>query len=262
MSPAASSPQITFLGDFIFRNFPSDRLEGRMMALYLREKFHIPSVAVIYLNNDYGRDLQKVFVSEFRRLGGQITATFEYPPGTTDFSPIIDKLKPNSFHAVYLIGYFPDLVELISTLRDTIDPKWIFSVSAIATPGALKARNGTLEGVIFLQPAYDPNGRDPRVQKFVKKYKETYGETPDIYAAHGYDAVMILAQNMRLFGTTPEEVQFGLFRTHGFKGVAGITTFNDDGDVLRFPRLYMIQQGRFVPLDDARLKTLLGLKTP
>ena len=260
LSPAASNPQIAYIGDFVFRNFPSDRLEGRIMAMTMREKFHVDHVKVLYTANEYGQGLHGVFINEFRRLGGNVDEEFEYPPGTRDFSPILDRMAPLANADLYLIGYASDLVALISQIRERAEPRWLFTVSAVATPEALKVNGPAMEHVIFLQPYYDPDSDDPLIRRFVTEFRDRYGEIPDIYAAHGYDALMIIAQTMRLFGTRVEEIQLGLSRLHGFRGVAGLTTFNEDGDVLRFPRLYMIENHRFVPLDDARLKALRNWK--
>lgn len=261
ITPAASSPQITYIGDFVFRNFPSDRLESQMMAITLREKFNIDEVITFHIDNDYGRDLFSLFSNEFRKMNGSIKADFTYAPGTRDFTPWIEKIPNLNETPIYAIGYSQDLMALIRQLRSKDQPPWIFTVSAIAVPEVLEQGGKSLEHIIFLQPVYEPeSSSDPIVKRFVTLFRKRFGTTPDIYAAHGYDAMIILAHTMRLFGTRVEDIQLGLTQLHGFKGVAGLTTFNEDGDVLRFPRLYTIENGHFVQLDNGRLKALFEMK--
>src|SRR3546814_9884107 len=58
ISTASTSPEITTLkdDDFLFRTVPTDAVQGRALAQVAREK-GVKSVAIIYVNNDYGKGL-------------------------------------------------------------------------------------------------------------------------------------------------------------------------------------------------------------
>ena len=62
VSPASTSPAITKLKDkdYLFRVVPSDSYQGLMLAKLLRSK-GINSVALTYINNDYGVGLAGAF---------------------------------------------------------------------------------------------------------------------------------------------------------------------------------------------------------
>ncbi len=261
MSPAASSPQISYLGDFVYRNFPSDQLEGYMMAHFMREKVGISKVAVAYIQNDYGLDLYRVFATEFRKLHGSIEMSIGFDETEESLKSVVRAFLHDRPQNIYLIGYANELVELLKGIRAGYTPEWIFSVGGFATPHVLKKGGTAVEDVIFFQPEYDPNSKKPIVRKFVRAFEERYGAVPDIYAAHAYDAVRILVQVMRLFGTRVEDIQMGLNQTRSFRGVAGRTSFDENGDVIRFPKPYIVQGQSFVPLDEPLLRNIIKLKT-
>ena len=66
------------------------------------------------------------------------------------------------------------------------------------------------EGFIFgtgksLVPQNWPEGSEQRsaVTDFASRYESTYGEPPDIFAGHAYDAVVILEDALRRAGEDP-----------------------------------------------------------
>ena len=91
---------------------------------------------------------------------------------------------------------------------------------------------------------------DPVVSAFVQAYQAKFGEAPDHYAAHGYDAVKLLLEAMKV-GTSshPDDVRDGLHGLEQYQGAAGPTEFDEVGDVVRYPRMFIIQDGRATPYD-------------
>ncbi|MEE8184227.1 MAG: ABC transporter substrate-binding protein, partial [Acidobacteriota bacterium] len=61
LSPASSSPKITQAGSFIFRNYPSDVLEGAYMAEFASRELHLQRIAVLSVDNEYGKGLREIF---------------------------------------------------------------------------------------------------------------------------------------------------------------------------------------------------------
>jgi branched-chain amino acid transport system substrate-binding protein len=69
LSPTSSAPAITHAGEYIFRNFPSDDLEGKVMADFVHSQ-GVKSIAIFQIQNDYGEGIAKVFLDRFKQLGG------------------------------------------------------------------------------------------------------------------------------------------------------------------------------------------------
>ena len=90
----------------------------------------------------------------------------------------------------------------------------------------------------------------PTVVNFVKSFRDKYGSDPDIYAAHGYDALKIFVAAIDSMGSShPDNIKIGLSQLKDFEGAAGITGFDKSGDVIRYPRLFVIHGGRSMPYE-------------
>jgi len=75
---------------------------------------------------------------------------------------------------------------------------------------------------------------------------DTYERAPDIFAAHGYDAMRIVIKVMKI-AKPPEtdEIQKALhFGISEFKGVTGPILFDDYGNVKHYPKMFIVTHGQ------------------
>jgi len=94
-----------------------------------------------------------------------------------------------------------------------------------------------------------PTNPDPKVQEFVKKYKEKYGMEPDTFAALAYDQGYVLKDAMEKAaakGNVTRESLREAMAGSSYKGITGTVTFDAKGDWVR-PYLYVtVKDGKFV----------------
>ena len=111
------------------------------------------------------------------------------------------------------------------------------------------------EGVMLLTP-FTADAKDEKTQSFVKKYNEKCGETPNQFAADGYDVVMAIYEACKKAGVTAdmsvEEIGTALtetFTSADFKidGITGLgMTWSKSGEVSKDPKGMVIQNGVYV----------------
>lgn len=261
LSPSSSSPKLTRAGEYIYRNFPSDELEALNVGSYVYNKRSIRTVGILANQNEYGIGIKNAFIERFRSLGGRIVAQETYPPDIAEAEALTQQAgtvagaEPD---AVYLAGYAHDIGHAARALRDAGYDGPLIATGAVLPEELVAAGGDAVEGLIYPQPAYNPDAEDEDIQEFVRAYRDRFGSTPDAYAAHGYDAVKILAQAFEQVGADPPEVRFYLNTMNPYKGVAGLTNFDDNGDVRKFHRMFEIQDGSPVELDVAAA----GASTP
>jgi branched-chain amino acid transport system substrate-binding protein len=247
LSPTSSAPKITEAGDYIFRNCASDTFEGTVMAEFVYDKLKITRVAIIYINNDYGVGIRDVFKKTFSAKGGTIVAEEAFPQGATDFRNQIAKVKATKPQAVYIVGY-RELGQLLKQAAELGIKSQFLSTVMFEDPEILKVAGKAAEGVIYSARAYDPDGKDEHIQKFVKAFRAKYGEIPDIFAALSYDAMKILGLAMERGGFTGDGIKKALYAIKHYPGVAGEVTFDHNGDVIQPATLKMVKDGKFVYL--------------
>ena len=86
ITPTATNPRITEVGDYIFRVCFLDEFQGRVLARFAREKLKAQRIFTLTdVKQDYSVDLLKFFKEEFTKLGGTIVGEQSYSTGDTDF---------------------------------------------------------------------------------------------------------------------------------------------------------------------------------
>ena len=109
------------------------------------------------------------------------------------------------------------------------------------------------EGVMLLTP-FSADAEDAQTQSFVAKYQEKHGETPNQFAADGYDAVYIIYAALNAAGCTgdmsAEEICEALVGVMTSISVDGLTgqgmTWSATGEVSKAPRAVVIKDGVYV----------------
>lgn len=113
VSPTSSAPQIRDLKDrgLVFRAYPSDSLQSRVLAGAALTKFGRGAKVNVGARNDaFGKALQALFVSEWKRLGGSVGAVVSWNPDQANFDTDAAKLVEGD-PAGWVIIDFPDTFE-------------------------------------------------------------------------------------------------------------------------------------------------------
>lgn len=251
VSPSASSPDLTGITSNFYRIFPSDLLEANKLASFTADLFDDDRRIVVLAQQDaYGDGIQRVFHEEFEKLEGKVVETIPLPQGSGDLSGIADAVRDLDVPGVLIAGYDANVADAIRALRASNFQGTILTTSAFGTPAGLERAGRAAEGVLLTQVVFDVDSDYAHVKRFVDAYKAKFDETPDIYSAHGYDAVMVVAEAMRDRPQLHGELLKGFRAIKEFPGVTGSIQFDERGDVTKFPRVYQIQGGTMVNYDE------------
>jgi branched-chain amino acid transport system substrate-binding protein len=248
-SPCSSSPALTNSGDYIFRNWPSDNQEGKLMANYAFSKLKLRNIAVLAMQNDYGIGLQKVFIEQFKKLGGNIILDEYFDEGDTNFRPIISKLRTLKFDAIYMPSH---ALEAGSFLKQLFESNLSYQVLGCVTyesPELINIAGSAANNVIFTTPSFNTESKDTLLLNFISKYKEKYGENPENFAAQSYDALMIIVLAIKKGGFTADGIKDALYKIKNYKGVSGLTSFDKNGDVSKPSMIKKVKNGKFITID-------------
>ncbi len=240
LSPSASSPELTGISRNFYRIFPSDFAAATKMAQYASQGLKAKTVVVVTEAQSYAKGIHGVFQPAFEGYGGEVAEVIEVPPGTSDLGGLMDRVITLEPDAVYLAGFEQGIGSMIQELRRLKYSKNILTTSAFALPSSIARVGDDAVGVILTQSVFELDSEHAHVKKFVEGYQAKYGEPPDIYAAHGYDAMKIVAAALKGRSALPGEVVKGLRDIKDFPGVTGSINFDEKGDVQKFPRLYVI----------------------
>jgi branched-chain amino acid transport system substrate-binding protein len=248
LSPSASQPQLTGISKNFYRVFPSDFLEGTKMGNFSTATLELETAVIVAEQQPYARGIQAVFKEAFERQGGQVLEVIEYPPNTSDYSGLLARVLTLRPQAVYLAAYANQVAAMIRELRRLGFTGTVLTTSSFASPQAIQQAGGAAEGVYLTQAVFEAASDTPEIHSFVEAYRRKYGADPDLYAAHGYDAMRVVAAALRASERpTPAELWKGMRGIREFVGVTGSLQFDEKGDVQKYPRVYTIKDG--APVD-------------
>ncbi len=249
MSPSASASQLTEAGEYIFRTVPSDVLEGSSMADFARD-LGLDRVAILAVDNDYGASLADAFTDRLRTSGGSVVASLTFPEG--DAAAIADAVAALAGLAprgLYIPAYAGDLATVLRLLSETRIRPIVLGTSATASE-PIRAAGAAAENLVFPKSSFDATADSAEVRAFTAAFRERYAAEPDVYAAHAYDTVRVLAVAVgRAKSWNADKIRDALLQIDNYEGVTGRLAFDRNGDVVQYPRLYIVRRGQFVPYD-------------
>jgi len=246
LSPSASMPGISRGSKYFYRIYPSDELEGHTAAKFLFERL-AQTKAVLYIGNpEYASGIEPEFRKQFEEsLGGEIAARIELDvSGWEDASTAA--LASTGTAAVYIVGYAPEILGVLQPLGEQGYKGRIVTTSAFYSSRVINEAGPLAEGILLPLPPFDRTSEKEPVLSFVNHYMDTYQRAPDVFAAHGYDAMKFAIEVMKI-SNPPQapEIRRGMqFGVTEFMGVTGPIIFDDYGDVKHYPKMFIVKEGQ------------------
>jgi ABC-type branched-subunit amino acid transport system substrate-binding protein len=203
-----------------------------------------------------------VFGRSFESASRQVVASYDLPLGrpgagpaavgerdVETLRPMVEAVKALDPQGIYIAGYVQETATLLRQLHDAGVAGLRMGTSSFTDAVARQAGDAA-ENFVFPRPSFDVGSSEPAVASFVRGFRTKYGRDPDIYAAHGYDSLKLIWQAMRDTGESyPDDVQRGLHGLESYAGAAGRTDFDERGDVVRYPTLYVVHGGTATTLE-------------
>ena len=246
LSPTASTPGISQRSKLFFRIFPSDELEGHTAARFRFDRLGQARTVVYSDAGDYAAGIEPEFKNQYAEaLGGEIVARIDV--NDDDWRAASDAVVPGSgIGAVYVIGYAPQILEVITYLREKGYQGRFVTTSAFFNDQIIIEAGEAAEGILFPLPPFDRTSDKEPVLGFVNRYMDSLGKAPDVFAAHGYDAMWLTIQVMTVANPprTNEIRKAFHFGMNELMGVTGPILFDDHGDVKHYPKMFIINKGQ------------------
>lgn len=243
LATGATAPKISEAGKYIFRIWNSDAYEGEVAAQYACTTLNLRKVAILFINNDYGKGLEGVFKTEFARFGGEIVTSESFEQNSTDMRSQVTKIKNSSPDGLYIIGYPKETPIALRQIKELGLKAKLIGTVAMNDPKLIETAGDSVEGLIFPYPR-DPSGQ--HVEQFGIKFNNKYDKDPGITADVGYDAVKMIVKAIELAKDySGEDIRKGLNMLKNFPGVSGVMTFDENGDVHKPMGMKIVTAGEF-----------------
>jgi branched-chain amino acid transport system substrate-binding protein len=246
ITPTATNPRITEVGDFIFRVCFLDEFQGRVLARFAREKLKAERIFTLTdVKQDYSVDLLKFFKDEFTKLGGAIVGEQSYSSGDIDFRAQLTPIRGSKPDAVYVPGYYQEVALIVKQGRQIGLMMPFIGCDGWADQALLTIGGKAMDGCFFTNH-FSPEDQSPIVKSFVEKFQGKYGALPDTFSALGYDAARLLADAIQRAGSTDSQaLRDALAKTAGFQGVTGQISLDANRNASKPGLIVTVKAGKF-----------------
>jgi branched-chain amino acid transport system substrate-binding protein len=179
----------------------------------------------------YTKSLSKYFVAHFKAIGGTILGEDQYTQGDQDFSAQLARIKAleTKPDVIFISSYQPDLGTIIRSIREVGIDAAIMGGDSYDDPGlwdALGEKFGS--NIYFVTHTWMGKEANPEMPRFIELYKDYYGTEPDTsFVATGWDTIMLMAEAVKLAGTTEGNAVAKALETHEFDLLTGKLSYKD-----------------------------------
>lgn len=234
LSPSATNPDVTKVGNYIFRACFIDPFQGLVMAKFTTEHLKFKKAAILRdVKSDYSVGLSDVFATEFKKMGGEILGDVSYQEGDIDFKSQLTAIKSKKPDVIFVPGYYNEVALIAKQLKELGMSQILLGGDGWSSPKLYEIAKEAMNGHYFSNH-YTTESTDPKTIEFVKNYKAKHNEDPDVMAALGYDAVYMMAEAIKnTKEITRETIREELSKIKDFNGVTGKSSMNENRDAVK-----------------------------
>jgi branched-chain amino acid transport system substrate-binding protein len=217
--------------EWSFRDFPSQSQQATALASYVYNDMGVRTAVSFVVNDDYGRDGEKVFVEEFQKLGGQVLGTDTVDQSARDMRAQATKLIALDPECLFVVVRDITLGQAVKQFRELGFEGKICGVNAFDSPAVWEAVGDGGEGVVFTSAYVDFAGND-EAKRFATQYKAANdGQAPDWVSVYGYTIGSYLVDILREADGDPALVKEKLANMKA-NTIRGELHMNEDRDVI------------------------------
>jgi branched-chain amino acid transport system substrate-binding protein len=176
---------------YIFRTSFTQANAMPKVARYIKDTVKAKTVALIWVNNDFGKGGRDVFVKTIEPLGVKVLADVSTDPGQVDFSAAVLKARQANADALFVYCNEEESARVLRELRKQGYDKPIIGETVLTSQKVIElagdAANGAVAHVGLTADAPSPGIRD-----FAAKFQKEYKYKPDHNGLKGYTAMYVV----------------------------------------------------------------------
>ena len=210
ISPSSTNPEVTKKGDFIFRMCFLDDFQGWVMAKFAAQDLGLKRVAILKdIKNDYSVGLANYFKQAFESMGGTIVEETSYSAGDADFRAALTSIKARNPQAVIVPGYYTEAGQIARQARELGLKVPLIGGDGWESEKLIEIGGEAMNGC-FYSNHWALDAPEPRLQEFLKAYREKFKGDPDAIGGLAYDAASVLFTALETLATQDPQAFKGL----------------------------------------------------
>ncbi|MBC9985954.1 ABC transporter substrate-binding protein [Haloferax sp. AS1] len=273
ISQNSTSPELTTRPELL-RMSPSGSAKGQALASLVNDDGH-DTVAVTWINNDYGTGLSEVFAETFEsEFDGTVAYNEPHDQGQSSYSGVLTEMASTDASAWIFLTYANEYTVMVNEGFDqgyNTSVDYYGAESTVADSIIENTPEGSMDGMTGITESAPQDQEN--YQNFVAAFEENYDGTPTVWSAYAYDAVTVAAIAIEAADeftgealasvvrdvTRPEgeevfnfEEAAAVLRDGGspgdinYQGVSGPVDLDENGDPPGYYQIYSVEDHEYV----------------
>jgi len=233
---------------YIFRTSFTQASAMPKVARYIAGDLKAKNVAIVWVNNDFGKGGRDVMAKELEKAGVKVVADISTDPGQVDFSGAVLKAKQSNADALFAYTNEEESARLLRELRKQGYDKPIVGETTLTGQKVIELAGDAANGAVA-HVGLTADAPQPAIKAFDDKYQKEYKTKGDHNALKGYSAMyFVKVLTERLGKVDPKAFAAAM---HGAKftvkdnpGVLLDVTFDNNGDLDRESFMTKVVNGK------------------
>ena len=220
-----------------------DRLQGYTLARRIYTERGFSRVALLRVNERYGRFGIIKFKDASRRLGHPVVLEQKFMPGDTDFHHQLSVIQDSNVDAIVLWADQVPAGNILKQMAEMGMKQAVFGAFRVYGDEMLRIAGPAANGLEFVFP-YDPTREDRVWEEFKARFTKRFEKAPDAFASLGYDGMRILLDAVCRAGLNRGRIRDALTGIEHYKGVTGDMVFDPNAKNIASLYLGTIKGGK------------------
>jgi ABC-type branched-subunit amino acid transport system substrate-binding protein len=245
VNSAATDPTIPeTLIPWILTSLQDDRVQGYTLARRIYTDLGLKRIALLRVNERYGRFGVLKFKDASRRLGHPVVIEQKFDPMETSFTRYLKVINDSRVDGIVLWADAAAAGAILKQMHQMGMKQPVFGAARVVGDALLQIAGPDAEGLEVVYP-YDPNRDDPAWIDFQKRFTAAYHAKVDMFSALAYDTMNILLQSICQAGLNRGLIRDALYSVESYKGVTGEMVFDPNAKNIAPLYLGKVKDGKF-----------------
>jgi branched-chain amino acid transport system substrate-binding protein len=246
VNSAATDPTIPeTIVPWILTTIQDDRVQSYTLARRIYSDLGLKRIALLRVNERYGRFGVFKFRDASRRLGHPVVIEQKFEPGTTDFTRQLQIINDSNVDGIVLWADAAPAGMILGQIRAMRMTQPVFGSARVVGDDLFRTAGNAVEGLEAVYP-FDPNRDDPDWLSFRKRFQTKYDTRVDSFGALAYDTMRLLLDAICRAGLNRGAIRDALYGLERFKGVTGEMIFDPNAKNIAPLFLGKVTNGNFI----------------
>lgn len=226
VNSAATDPTIPeTIIPWILTGIQDDRVQGYTLARRIYSDLGLKRIALLRVNERYGRFGIVKFKDASRRLGHPVIIEQKFMPGEMDFKRQLSVIQDSRVDGIVVWADAAPAGMILKQMREMGMKQPVFGSFRVMGDDLFRIAGPAAEGLELVYP-YDPSRDDPTWVDFQKRFTTRYNANADAFSSLAFDTMNILLNAICRAGLNRGLIRDALYSVEHYKGVTGEMIFD------------------------------------